>query len=338
MTPAPPLACPVCTRAWSNANAARREAILAARTKGNKDIDLSKVADTSWKGPYRAQIAQESDATVREAMVVAYFAYGTDKEVAEDVALAKQAMTDVPATSPLWAMDSGAVLSMTGTAGDPAASRTYVDAVVAGITDPTEGGELLFGLMWNARNEGRHDEVTHYYGVLHERFPTSRYIGPAAMFDPNKKVRPGAPIPDFDPGELRQQLRALHTGDVQGQDSTRGVLGDLVRSVYRGNAQPPRDVREAREGGLHHLEHLRRRFAGRSPQVPRGQVPDAVAKRRTRGRRRQGDESGVRSRRPADPDPGGTRTAWWSLAAPSYEPRVWSQRSCGRSQSRPSSG
>ncbi|RMH42577.1 MAG: TlpA family protein disulfide reductase [Deltaproteobacteria bacterium] len=147
----------------------------------------------------RAEVDAERDPTAHAALAIAYFATrppppGPDP----DASLARAVLADVPSASPLWSMAPDAAAQVVVAANREAPDYSYVEEVLSAVDDDEAAAETLFALMWRARGDGREQDVARYYELMRDRYGRTRYARLASMFDPSRRVRPGAPVPAFD--------------------------------------------------------------------------------------------------------------------------------------------
>lgn len=159
-------------------------------------IGRERAAPSPEHGVEPEQVFAEQDPVVREARIIGMFASFGDEPKRDDalVALARRVIAEVPARSPLWKMSPGTALA----AADAADDRAYAEQVVEGLGDDEAAAEMLFGMMWSARLDGREDDVATYYQTMTAKFADSPLARPAKMFDPARAIRPGNRVPEFD--------------------------------------------------------------------------------------------------------------------------------------------
>jgi thiol-disulfide isomerase/thioredoxin len=149
-----------------------------------------------------ARIGAEEDATVRQALMIAYLStlgrtVSREHPPADVVAIADRALAEIPASADLWGMSRSAAMTAVSIAsGD--GHRGYLEDMLASMQDPEESSEMLFNMMWVARSDGDEEAVGRYFATMKEQYAGTRYSGLAEMFNPDRMIRPGRDVPAFD--------------------------------------------------------------------------------------------------------------------------------------------
>ncbi|MCG8416753.1 MAG: TlpA family protein disulfide reductase [Proteobacteria bacterium] len=144
---------------------------------------------------------------VRQALLVEYLTLSelsmriptamADHRRPQQRALARRALAEIPADSPLWSIAPKAASSAVEMAGALDEHRAYLDAVIDTHPDQTVGATLALQLLVQARKEMRRADVTRYYKTIVTRFANTEAAQLARLMVRQSSLRPGAKIPAF---------------------------------------------------------------------------------------------------------------------------------------------
>lgn len=180
--------------AMTVARAARQERFYRAMKEriesGNDDDDLPFAADAEIASALR-NIDEESDPVLRSVAMVHYF---TMKAPHHDSAMARRALREIDATSPVWEIDAAALIVATGAAGDD----EFYEKVLAHHPSETLRAQMLYERLIAAHYDDDTAKARIWYDRLIGTFPKSELATYARRgYDPDRLVRKGAQLPDF---------------------------------------------------------------------------------------------------------------------------------------------
>jgi thiol-disulfide isomerase/thioredoxin len=152
---------------------------------------------------FKQRIQQEDDPIVRRWMLLRYFDELQPTEA--DSTLARQALHEVPPTSPLWSFEawssvgaSNIIASIARRAGAPSKVRAYMDRVVEEHSDSDVHRHFRYAAVRMAHQNGDEMRKRTYYDQMMTHHPGSRQAEKLRRkFSKERAVQPDRPVPDF---------------------------------------------------------------------------------------------------------------------------------------------
>jgi thiol-disulfide isomerase/thioredoxin len=144
-------------------------------------------------------LAAEHDPIIRGALLVTFFAVPDqlDLSSSEIRELTARLIAAVPADSDLWELWPQALSRATAVSPDPAA-RDYAERGAHALSDRSRAASVIFTLAYNAKLNGRNADITRLYRDLVANYAGTMESRNARIFDPDRKIRVGQPVPAFD--------------------------------------------------------------------------------------------------------------------------------------------
>jgi thiol-disulfide isomerase/thioredoxin len=152
---------------------------------------------------YRQRIAQEQDPLVRQWMLLRYF--DELNASAADSMLARQALREVPPTSPFWSFEawsnvgaSNLIFSIARRAQAPSQVHAYMDQGIAEHPDSDVRRHFLYAAVYRADREGNESTKWRYYDELMANHSTSYQAERLRRdFSKERAIQAGRSVPDF---------------------------------------------------------------------------------------------------------------------------------------------
>jgi thiol-disulfide isomerase/thioredoxin len=161
------------------------------------------------------QIAAEKEPLPRQALLFSYIEMPADNGL-KDSAIARQAMAEIPPSSPLWAMGPTAVGTMLELAG--ATDDGYVDRVIADNPNADLKPLLLYSQLMSAEYAKNATKSAHYYTILTTKFADTRYAKLVKNeFAPDRKVMVGKSVPEFSLASLDDPKMVYTNENMKGK-------------------------------------------------------------------------------------------------------------------------
>jgi thiol-disulfide isomerase/thioredoxin len=144
---------------------------------------------------FEQRLETTTDPLLRQTILATYFMLGgTNKSVT----VAKQAIAEVPPTSPLWQLGPPAMRAPFAVAHQDSAGEAYVQRAINEHPSEAVRTFLLFEGLMTATYASRPDKARSYYDRLVSDYPSSPYATMAReRFSPDRKVTTGNPLPSF---------------------------------------------------------------------------------------------------------------------------------------------
>jgi thiol-disulfide isomerase/thioredoxin len=114
------------------------------------------------------------------------------------VDVARRLLDSIRPDASLWAFHPVAAVDAVELVGHSPARDAYLDQLVDAVHDPEAAAGVLAARVRNAARAGRDEELARVYPILRSRFATTAAARSVTAFDPQKHVRPGRDLPDFD--------------------------------------------------------------------------------------------------------------------------------------------
>jgi hypothetical protein len=163
----------------------RREAYqqaLMEHRKAGKDISDFRY---NWRPDLLKivrRVAGEQDTLLRQALLLSYLDLGTcDATKDLDQKVIRQALAEIPPTSPLWAINPRLVTLAIGRCGEDSACVAYLQQVIRENADPGIKAPLLYDLLVTAHRNSESDKARGYYDRLVTEFSNTPYAGMARV-------------------------------------------------------------------------------------------------------------------------------------------------------------
>jgi thiol-disulfide isomerase/thioredoxin len=171
----------------------------------------------------RTALRQETRAPLREAMTLELWSSCAAKPrtacTADEMAGLLQS---IPPESTMWgwmyskAYDSiGQIADLSGT--DPKVKAYATQLLAEGQPSRLLKTRLLSELLMSADAAGRTADIAEYHGRLLREYPQSDDARRAAAYGPNRKIRPGQPLPAFTVASLKDKSVSITNADVKGK-------------------------------------------------------------------------------------------------------------------------
>ena len=153
--------------------------------------------------PIRQRIEAEKDPLVRQWLVLRYFDELHPPE--DDSLLARQALEEVPPTSPFWSFEawsqvgaSNLIFSIARVAKDSVLADMYMDRVIEAHPDPDVRAQFLYGAVAMADQAGNEERKQRYYAQIQEEHGDTRQAEQLRrQFSKERAIQAGEPVPSF---------------------------------------------------------------------------------------------------------------------------------------------
>lgn len=172
---------------------------------------------------YRQRIAQEQGPLVRQWMLLRYFDELNASEA--DSMLARQALREVPPTSPLWSFEawsnvgaSNLIYSIARRTKAPSQVSEYVDRGIAEHLDPDVRRHFLYRAVLMADQEGNASRKWRYYDqLMADHGNSSQAEQLRRRFSKERAIQAGRPVPDFSFTALEDSSVTYTDDELRGQ-------------------------------------------------------------------------------------------------------------------------
>ncbi len=173
--------------------------------------------------PFKRRIRQEQDPLVRQWMLLRYFDELMASEA--DSALARQALQEVPPTSPFWSFEalsdvgaSNLIFSIAQSASVPSQVRAYMDETIAEHPDPGVRRHFLYRAVGMADYAGDQPRKWRYYDrIMAEHGDTRQAEWLRRDFSKERAIQPYRPAPEFSFGALKDSAQTYTDEKLRGQ-------------------------------------------------------------------------------------------------------------------------
>lgn len=183
----------------------RRQGAFVEAMRSAEAPDRQTVVDTFDWSPNHERLektlGEDLSDTQRHVVLATYL----EKTIQPDSAYAQQAMTDIPASSPVWAMASGSVLRRAyRSTGKPDAYQDVIYDILR--TNPVEDlkPRIIVGLLQQAQDDGDEEMQKLLYTWLVTEYPDSRERKIADVrYAPGRRIQVGRTVPSFEVSALQ---------------------------------------------------------------------------------------------------------------------------------------
>ncbi|MCX7929747.1 MAG: hypothetical protein N2663_03385 [Chlorobi bacterium] len=110
--------------------------------------------------------------------------------------LHRRAVQQIPPSSPLWALDPQLLFVALSNHSDNE-RRSFLDELIESNPDTTVRAVVAFTELVSASTSGDRERARMMYTVLTKRCPTHPLTQTAARYNPDRRIRIGAPLPEF---------------------------------------------------------------------------------------------------------------------------------------------
>jgi len=126
------------------------------------------------------RVGSEPDSLLRQALLIGYLDLGTcDATKDLDQKVIQQALSEIPPTSPLWAINPRLVTLAIGKSGQDSQYVEYLQQVMVQNADPYVKAPLLYDALMSAHRNSDSDKTKIYYDRLMTEFSTTPYANMA---------------------------------------------------------------------------------------------------------------------------------------------------------------
>ncbi len=200
---------------WKGRVIAASEAAPPGAPPGGDADDVWSAAHAAIAGLADAQ----TDPTLRQYALLESFWFVPRKG---DATRAAQALAEIPPESPVWSLLApDPLVAFQGIAAsfgwDPSTLR-YAERAAASHPSPSVRVSFLSSLFEAARMRGATDEAQRYYQLIVARYPGSAEAAEARKeFGPDRRIRPGAALPEFSIASLDDPRATLSRETIAGR-------------------------------------------------------------------------------------------------------------------------
>ena len=205
--------------AYVEALSSRREDFISALREADSRADRKALSDTFDWSPNRkrleAALKNDRPADVKNAYRAAYL----EKTFETDSTLTREALSVIPASSPLWGLGGGNIVAgAISNAGGTDAHRDFAYKILRETPlDAVKAGVLL-KLLIASDKEDAEAKQTLLYSWLESEYPDSRYLRIASSrYAPDRSIQKGKQAPEFEVAGLRDSTKSVRSSSFEGQ-------------------------------------------------------------------------------------------------------------------------
>lgn len=159
-------------------------------------------------------LSEVDDPDLRGTLLVTYVA----QSVRTDSLYARMALAEVAPGSPKWGLASLLLPKAIDAAGRPEVYEEFLYAAMRETPSESVKTDALFQLLWTAHTNHNEEEARILYSWLVSEYPTAWQAEYArSEFDPNRAVRVGQPVPEFEIASLEDSTVVYSSASLAGQ-------------------------------------------------------------------------------------------------------------------------
>ncbi len=190
----------------------------ALQEEGASDEELRSFgAEYDWSDVDAALedwLDETSDPDLRGTLLLTY----VSRSVRTDSLYARMALAEVEPASPKWGMAQFLLPSAIDATGHPEAYEDFLYAALRENPSEALKPDVLFQLLWQAHEDHNENETRILYAWLVSEYPDEWQAQYArSEFDPNRAVREGQPVPEFEIASLEDSTVIYSNQGLAGQ-------------------------------------------------------------------------------------------------------------------------
>lgn len=147
---------------------------------------------------FSKELKAENNPEIRKLLYIKYLDMGVYGASNLDPDIAKTALNQISATSPLWSIQPLDMIIAIDATGQPTKYNKYLKDAASHHTDPDVRATAIYYQLNNAFHKGDLQNAMSYYKELTQKYSNTTYAQWAKqMFAVNKSVAVGKPVPNF---------------------------------------------------------------------------------------------------------------------------------------------